>query len=102
VTKLFPSCQFPHVSRREVDKRGGCHQSAADQGVCQKTSQSSQLLWICRLAFISLFGICPIEVQKLTFDVGDPSWQMLRQATDGPIDFITGDYLAGNQYFSLL
>jgi hypothetical protein len=37
------------------------------------------------------------EVQKLTFDVGDPSWQMLRQATDGLIDFITSDYLAGNQ-----
>ena len=26
---------------------------------------------------------------------GDPSWQMLRQATLGDVDFITGDYLAG-------
>ena len=28
---------------------------------------------------------------------GDPSWQMLKQATGGPVDFITGDYLAGKR-----
>jgi hypothetical protein len=27
--------------------------------------------------------------------LGDPSWQMFRQATGGAVDFITGDYLAG-------
>lgn len=26
--------------------------------------------------------------------LGDPGYQMLRQATQGPVDFITGDYLA--------
>lgn len=26
---------------------------------------------------------------------GDPGYQMLRQATLGDVDFITGDYLAG-------
>jgi len=28
-------------------------------------------------------------------DVGDPEYEMYRQATLGDVDFITGDYLAG-------
>jgi len=36
-------------------------------------------------------------------NIGDPSWQMLRQCTGGDIDFITGDYLAGTKTpFTLL
>jgi hypothetical protein len=35
------------------------------------------------------------EILPLTLGIGDPSWQMLRQATGGEVDFITGDYLAG-------
>lgn len=31
----------------------------------------------------------------LMLSPGDPGFQMLRQATLGDVDFITGDYLAG-------
>lgn len=47
-------------------------------------------------------GECPLRSSfrkyadiNLFSEIADPSWQMLRQATLGDVDFITGDYLAG-------
>ncbi|KAG9519137.1 DUF1446-domain-containing protein, partial [Aureobasidium melanogenum] len=35
-----------------------------------------------------------VKVANCSGAAGDPGYQMLRQATQGPVDFITGDYLA--------
>ncbi|KAL3417209.1 duf1446 domain-containing protein [Phlyctema vagabunda] len=39
-------------------------------------------------------GMRPVKVANCSGYKGDPAWQMLRQATLGDVDFITGDYLA--------
>ena len=39
-------------------------------------------------------GTRPVRIANCSGARGDPGWQMRRQATEGPIDFITGDYLA--------
>lgn len=36
----------------------------------------------------------PVRIANCSGARGDPAYQMLRQATLGPVDFITGDYLA--------
>jgi hypothetical protein len=36
----------------------------------------------------------PVRIANCSGARGDPGYQMLRQATLGPVDFITGDYLA--------
>lgn len=38
----------------------------------------------------------PVKVANCSGYKDDPAWQMLRQATMGEVDFITGDYLAGD------
>lgn len=40
-------------------------------------------------------GKRPVRVANCSGYASDPAWQMLKQATGGDIDFITGDYLAG-------
>ncbi|KAA6411918.1 MAG: duf1446 domain-containing protein [Lasallia pustulata] len=40
------------------------------------------------------FGQRPVRIANCSGYKSDPSWQMLRQATLGDVDFITGDYLA--------
>lgn len=39
-------------------------------------------------------GTRPVRIANCSGARGDPGYQMLRQATLGPVDFITGDYLA--------
>lgn len=39
-------------------------------------------------------GTRPVRIANCSGARGDPGYQMRRQATQGPIDFITGDYLA--------
>lgn len=39
-------------------------------------------------------GSRPVRIANCSGARGDPGYQMRRQATQGPIDFITGDYLA--------
>ncbi len=34
------------------------------------------------------------RMTRLMSVIGDPGYQLLRQAVEGPVDFITGDYLA--------
>lgn len=38
----------------------------------------------------------------LTASEGDPAYEMYRQATLGDVDFITGDYLAGESSLPIL
>ena len=35
-----------------------------------------------------------------TYMAGDPAYEMYRQATLGDVDFIMGDYLAGNRHLT--
>jgi len=39
-------------------------------------------------------GTRPVRIANCSGARGDPGYQMRRQATQGPVDFITGDYLA--------
>src|SRR6186713_3095707 len=39
-------------------------------------------------------GARPVRIANCSGARGDPGYQMRRQATEGDVDFITGDYLA--------
>lgn len=54
----------------------------------QSKLQTARELQVCQNAHRNIRARCPNDL------LGDPGYQMLRQATQGPVDFITGDYLA--------